>query len=531
MIAHITQGGKLVMTVKVEKGRGYVPASEHSPNVQEIGIIPIDAVYSPVVRVRYEIEETRVGQKTNYDRLVMEIWTNGTVGPEMALVEAAKILRKHLNAFVPGNIAPLAGGKRIRPVLCLEAAAAVSDLGDGIMLAATPLLAVTITSDPRAIGVLQGAAALPWLVFTLVAGAIVDRAQRARLMVRVDLARAVLEVSKVLPREKLSTLSTTSGVTTRQRQNVQKAKSLGGELYLALRPLPHLEVGLSGNYDDARVADLGPVAPTALVFVGARIGRVPQQRGTARITYDNRSIGTFTVLGRYESTNTTLGNSLYVTGSACLTVNSGSILSPLSIDSGNSITVTNYGQPLQLGQITATSLTVNLTTGPIDQATGTNLTVSGNSSFVSGGSGTNGNITLGNATNNLGGTITASGTNVTIANSGNVSIATITATSLTVTSNTGQISQIGALTVTGSTNLTSPGNVTLANSTNQFSGPVTASGNVVSISDTGSLSLGTINATTLTVNTSGPIDQAAGTNLTCDVTMDAAKTAKGNFAR
>ena len=108
------------------------------------------------------------------------------------------------------------------------------------------------------------------------------------------------------------TLSTTSGVTTRQRQNVQKAKSLGGELYLALRPLPHLEVGLSGNYDDARVADLGPVAPTALVFVGARIGRVPQQRGTARITYDNRSIGTFTVLGRYESTNTTLGNSFTI---------------------------------------------------------------------------------------------------------------------------------------------------------------------------------------------------------------------------
>ncbi len=108
------------------------------------------------------------------------------------------------------------------------------------------------------------------------------------------------------------TLSTTSGVTTRQRQNVQKAKSVGGEVYLALRPLRHLEIGLSGNYDDARVVDLGPTAPTALVFVGARIGRVPQQRGTARITYDNRDIGTFTVLGRYESTNTTLGNSFTI---------------------------------------------------------------------------------------------------------------------------------------------------------------------------------------------------------------------------
>jgi len=57
-------------------------------------------MFSPVQRVRYLVEETRVGQKTNYDKLVMEIWTNGTISPEMALVEAAKINRKHLNAFV-----------------------------------------------------------------------------------------------------------------------------------------------------------------------------------------------------------------------------------------------------------------------------------------------------------------------------------------------------------------------------------------------------------------------------------------------
>ena len=67
------------MEMVVENGRGYMPATEHSPNVQEIGIIPIDAVYSPVVRVRYEIEETRVGQKTNYDKLTLEIWTNGSI--------------------------------------------------------------------------------------------------------------------------------------------------------------------------------------------------------------------------------------------------------------------------------------------------------------------------------------------------------------------------------------------------------------------------------------------------------------------
>jgi DNA-directed RNA polymerase subunit alpha len=100
VIGTLTDDVPFVMEMVVENGRGYVPASEHSPNVQEIGIIPVDAVFSPVIRVRYEIEETRVGQKTNYDKLTMEIWTNGSIGPEMALVESAKILRKHLNPFV-----------------------------------------------------------------------------------------------------------------------------------------------------------------------------------------------------------------------------------------------------------------------------------------------------------------------------------------------------------------------------------------------------------------------------------------------
>lgn len=90
------------MELKVSKGRGYVPASEQykSQDEQEIGVIPVDAIFSPVQRVRYKVEETRVGQRTNYDRLLMEIWTDGTLSPEMALVEAGKILRKHLNPFV-----------------------------------------------------------------------------------------------------------------------------------------------------------------------------------------------------------------------------------------------------------------------------------------------------------------------------------------------------------------------------------------------------------------------------------------------
>jgi DNA-directed RNA polymerase subunit alpha len=90
------------MELKISKGRGYVPASEQykSQDEQEIGVIPVDAIFSPVQRVRYKVEETRVGQRTNYDRLLMEIWTDGTLSPEMALVEAGKILRKHLNPFV-----------------------------------------------------------------------------------------------------------------------------------------------------------------------------------------------------------------------------------------------------------------------------------------------------------------------------------------------------------------------------------------------------------------------------------------------
>jgi len=86
----------------VAKGRGYVTASENIEDVdeQELGLISVDSIYSPVTRVRYATEDARVGQKTDYDRLILEIWTNGTITPEMALVEASKILRKHLNPFV-----------------------------------------------------------------------------------------------------------------------------------------------------------------------------------------------------------------------------------------------------------------------------------------------------------------------------------------------------------------------------------------------------------------------------------------------
>ncbi|MDO8303071.1 MAG: DNA-directed RNA polymerase subunit alpha [Sedimentisphaerales bacterium] len=104
VLATLTENRAFEMEMVVENGRGYSPASERLAEMdrfdQEAGRVIVDAIYSPVTRVRYKTEDTRVGQRTNYDKLILEIWTNGTVSPDMALVEAAKILRKHINPFV-----------------------------------------------------------------------------------------------------------------------------------------------------------------------------------------------------------------------------------------------------------------------------------------------------------------------------------------------------------------------------------------------------------------------------------------------
>ncbi|MDE2216484.1 MAG: DNA-directed RNA polymerase subunit alpha [Planctomycetota bacterium] len=99
-IATLSENINFNIEMEVSKGRGYVTAEENEPDEQEIGLIAVDSIFSPVRNVRYAIEETRVGRRTNYDKVIMEIWTNGVVSPEMALVEAAKIMRKHLNPFV-----------------------------------------------------------------------------------------------------------------------------------------------------------------------------------------------------------------------------------------------------------------------------------------------------------------------------------------------------------------------------------------------------------------------------------------------
>ncbi|HUW34461.1 MAG TPA: DNA-directed RNA polymerase subunit alpha [Planctomycetota bacterium] len=98
-IATITEEkGAIKAKLTARRGRGYATAQENEKN--EIGVIPMDSIFTPITRVRYAAENTRVGQMTNYDKLIIEIWSNGAVTPEMALVEAAKILRKHLDPFV-----------------------------------------------------------------------------------------------------------------------------------------------------------------------------------------------------------------------------------------------------------------------------------------------------------------------------------------------------------------------------------------------------------------------------------------------
>ncbi|MDP3703009.1 MAG: DNA-directed RNA polymerase subunit alpha, partial [Candidatus Omnitrophota bacterium] len=96
----LTKAGKFRLELEVSRGRGYVPADRHKKEGQPIGLIPMDALFSPVKRVNFSIEDTRVGQMTDYDRLNLEIWTNGAMSPKDALLYASNILQRHLDLFV-----------------------------------------------------------------------------------------------------------------------------------------------------------------------------------------------------------------------------------------------------------------------------------------------------------------------------------------------------------------------------------------------------------------------------------------------
>ncbi|MEK7269972.1 MAG: DNA-directed RNA polymerase subunit alpha [Planctomycetota bacterium] len=100
VLATLTEDVEFGMELTIRRGRGYTTAAENASPEEAIGVIPIDSIFSPVVKVAYHTEPTRIGQIMDYDRLILEIWTNGVMSPDLALVEAAKILRKHLNPFV-----------------------------------------------------------------------------------------------------------------------------------------------------------------------------------------------------------------------------------------------------------------------------------------------------------------------------------------------------------------------------------------------------------------------------------------------
>ena len=98
-IATLSKGGKLGMELTIDKGRGYVPAERNKQLNNTIGVIPMDSIYTPVSKVNYKIDNTRVGQVTDFDKLTLEVWTNGVISAEDAVSLAAKIITEHLNLF------------------------------------------------------------------------------------------------------------------------------------------------------------------------------------------------------------------------------------------------------------------------------------------------------------------------------------------------------------------------------------------------------------------------------------------------
>lgn len=112
VIAHVAKGGNLVMEMTVSNGRGYVRSEENKRllDIRKVGVIPVDSLFSPIERVSYEIESARVGQDESYDKLVLQVWTNGSIRPEEAIALASRILIEHFNILTNlSNIADMTG--------------------------------------------------------------------------------------------------------------------------------------------------------------------------------------------------------------------------------------------------------------------------------------------------------------------------------------------------------------------------------------------------------------------------------------
>ncbi|GHU65468.1 DNA-directed RNA polymerase subunit alpha [Clostridia bacterium] len=99
-IAELAEGASLYMEINLAKGRGYVTADQNKTDATPIGVIPVDSIYTPVTKVNYSVENTRVGQVTDYDKLSLEIWTDGSIAPKESVAIGAKIMRDHLDLFI-----------------------------------------------------------------------------------------------------------------------------------------------------------------------------------------------------------------------------------------------------------------------------------------------------------------------------------------------------------------------------------------------------------------------------------------------
>ncbi len=99
-IATLNEDGHLYMEINLEKGRGYVTSDRNKQEDQPLGVIPVDSIFTPIVKVNYQVEDTRVGNQTDFDKLTMEVWTNGSISPDEAQSLAAKIISEHMKLFI-----------------------------------------------------------------------------------------------------------------------------------------------------------------------------------------------------------------------------------------------------------------------------------------------------------------------------------------------------------------------------------------------------------------------------------------------
>ena len=124
-IAVLDKGGVLDLEVIVKRGRGYVPADRHDLSAESVQMIPVDALFSPIEKVNYTVEKTRVGQSTDFDALVMELWTDGSISPEDAVAHAAKIVKDHMQIFInfdeePEQVQPQVDEKKQKMIVNLS---------------------------------------------------------------------------------------------------------------------------------------------------------------------------------------------------------------------------------------------------------------------------------------------------------------------------------------------------------------------------------------------------------------------------